>query len=234
MKAYVYRRVSGRGQLDGDGFTRQLTECQAYANANGIQIDRVFDEKGISGTTDAYDREALPLLFAALQANSDVKLVLVETPSRIARDLMISEILLSEFRKLGVRVISCECGTELTVADDDVTKRLIRQVLGAISEWEKSMLVNKLRAARQRIRKNGQRCEGQKPYGASDDEKAIVARIVDLKASGTKPSAIAELFNSEGLKPRNAVRAGQEAKWHTKQIYRILERHTPECNQIAA
>ncbi len=228
QKAYHYRRVSGKSQLDGDGFTRQLTVCQAYADTNGIQIDRAFDEKAISGTKDSFDRIALPLLFEALTVNSDVKLVLVETPSRIARDLMISEVILGEFRKLGVKVISCECGTELTVADDDVTKKLIRQVLGAVSEWEKSMLVAKLAMARVRIRNSGVRCEGRKPYGINDDEKAIVARIIDLKASGVNPATIATTLNADCIKPR----AGN--CWYPKQIYRILERHTTNGQQIAA
>jgi len=45
----------------------------------------------------------------------EVRLVLVERADRLARDLMISEILLGEFRKIGVRVVSAECETELTV-----------------------------------------------------------------------------------------------------------------------
>jgi DNA invertase Pin-like site-specific DNA recombinase len=118
--AYQYLRVSGKGQIDRDGFNRQRDVCSFYANQHDIEIIGEFVEKGVSGTTDAYDREALTALFEAIKANG-VRLVLVETPSRIARDLMISEILLGEFRKLGVRVISAECGTELTTQDGDIS-----------------------------------------------------------------------------------------------------------------
>ena len=227
--AYQYLRVSGKGQIDRDGFNRQRDVCSFYANQHDIEIIGEFVEKGVSGTTDAYDREALTALFEAIKANG-VRLVLVETPSRIARDLMISEILLGEFRKLGVRVISAECGTELTTQDGDITKTLIRQVLGAISQWEKSMLVSKLRMARTRIRKSGGRCEGRKPYGVNDDEKAIIARIIDLKGSGVKPAAIAGCLNTENIKPRGAKRAGRDTAWHPVMIYRILERHNFNAN----
>jgi len=222
-KAFSYLRVSGKGQIEGDGFPRQRDTISRYAKRHQVEIEREFCEKGVSGTKDAFDREALTDLFVALKANG-VRLVLVERADRLARDLMISEILLGEFRKLGVKVISAECGTELTVEDADPTKKLIRQVLGAISEWEKSVIVQKLRAARMRIRKTAGRCEGRKPYGASEDEKAIIARISALKASGTSLASIAGQLNTEGVKPRTPARAGKETKWHPTTIQRILAR----------
>lgn len=222
-KAFSYLRVSGKGQIDGDGFPRQRGTVAAYAKRHQIEVVREFCEKGVSGTKDAFDREALTDLFVALKANG-VRLVLVERADRLARDLMISEILLGEFRKIGVKVISAECGTELTVEDNDHTKKLIRQVLGAISEWEKSCIVQKLRAARMRIRKTDGRCEGRKPYGFTDAEKAVLNRIQELKRSGATIAAIADQLNAEGIKPRTSSRAGQEAKWHPTTIQRILAR----------
>ena len=49
-KAFAYLRVSGKGQIEGDGFTRQLAAIKKYADANGIKIAKVFREEGISGT----------------------------------------------------------------------------------------------------------------------------------------------------------------------------------------
>jgi len=34
QKAFAYLRVSGKGQIEGDGFTRQLSAIQAYAAKN--------------------------------------------------------------------------------------------------------------------------------------------------------------------------------------------------------
>ena len=223
IKAFVYLRVSGKGQIDGDGFPRQRATCAAYAKRHKVEIAREFVEKGVSGTKDAFDREALTELFIALKANG-VRLVLVEQASRLARDLMISEILLGEFRKIGVKVIAADSDTELTVEDNDPTKKLIRQVLGAVSEFEKSVTVQKLRVARMRIRMTKGRCEGGKPYGFTDSEKVILARIQDLKKSGVTIAAIAEQLNTEKIKPRTSIRAGQETKWHPTMIQRILAR----------
>jgi DNA invertase Pin-like site-specific DNA recombinase len=221
-KALSYVRVSGKGQIDGDGFPRQREAIARYAKQHQIEIEREFCEKGVSGTKDAFDREALTELFVAIKGNG-VRLVLIERADRLARDLMISEILLGEFRKLGVKVISAECGTELTVEDNDPTKKLIRQVLGAISEWEKSVIVQKLRAARLRIRKSDGRCEGRKPYGVTETEQSIIAKIQTYRSEGLSFVDIANRLNTDGIKPRTPTRAGKETKWHPNMIQRIVK-----------
>jgi hypothetical protein len=40
IEAFGYLRVSGRGQLAGDGFPRQREAIQRYADAHGIKIAR--------------------------------------------------------------------------------------------------------------------------------------------------------------------------------------------------
>jgi DNA invertase Pin-like site-specific DNA recombinase len=43
---------------------------------------------------------------------------------------------------------------------------LIRQVLGAVAQFEKAVIVSKLKAARMRKKRAEGRCEGRKPFGA--------------------------------------------------------------------
>lgn len=222
-KAFSYLRVSGKSQISGDGFPRQRLAINEYCEQNQIEIEREFVENGVSGTKDAFDREALTEMFVALKANG-VRLVLVERADRLARDLMIGEILLGEFRKIGVKVISAECGTELTVEDGDATKKLIRQVLGAISEWEKSIIVQKLRAARIRIKMAKGKCEGRKAYGNTPAEQVIIAQMLALKKVGYTMAEIAKRLNTQGIKPRTPAREGRETIWHPTTVQRILAR----------
>ena len=223
-KAYNYLRVSGKGQIAGDGFPRQRESINNYCLHNDIEIEREFVEKGVSGTKDAFDRIALTELFVALKANG-VKLVLVERADRLARDLMISEILLGEFRKIGVKVISAECGTELTVSEDnDPTKKLIRQILGAVSEWDKSIVVQKLRAARMRIKIAKGKCEGRKAYPNNPAEEIIVQQMLALKKVGNSMTEIARRLNLQGIKPRTPAREGKVTKWYPSTVQRILAR----------
>ena len=49
-RAYAYIRVSGKGQVAGDGFTRQEQAIKKYAKEKGYKIVNIFREKGVSGS----------------------------------------------------------------------------------------------------------------------------------------------------------------------------------------
>jgi len=89
-KAFAYLRVSGKGQVDGDGFPRQLSAIDKYAEANGLKVRKVFREEGISGTKELENRPALQELLAAIDS-AEVKVVIIEKLDRLARDLMVQE-----------------------------------------------------------------------------------------------------------------------------------------------
>ena len=137
---------------------------------------------------------------------------------------MIGEILLGEFRKLGVRVIAADSETDLTVEDGDPTRTLMRQMLGAIAQWEKSVIVQKLYCARARIRKSKKRCEGRKLYGISEDERRVIETILDYQRQNMTITAISKRLNADGISPRTKQRAGKQTKWHPAMVQRILAR----------
>ena len=222
-KAFSYLRVSGKGQISGDGFPRQRETVQKFSKRNQIEVVREFRDEGVSGTKDAFDRDGLTDLLVAIKSNG-VRTVLVERADRLARDLMVSEILLDEFRKLEVTVIEAESGLDLTVHNQDPTRVLMRQMLAAISQWEKSCIVQKLRASRVRIRKTKGKCEGRKPFGESAEESAVIQRIRTLRSEGATIKAIADALNQENIPTQSKVRAGTTTKWHPTMIGRILNR----------
>jgi len=218
----AYLRVSGRGQIDGDGFPRQREAVARYARVHGVDVVDEYRDEGVSGTRDLDDREGLTELIERIRSNG-VRLVLVERADRLARDLLVSEVLLAQFRELGVRVIAADSGTDLTAADEDPTRVLIRQVLGAVSQFEKSVIVAKLRAARLRLRRATGRCEGRKPFGERPGEDRVLTRMRQLyrKPRGRRrPSfgAIAAALNTEGLPTRTG------ARWRAGTVRRILRR----------
>ena len=92
--AFAYLRVSGKGQVNGDGFTRQLAAIRKFAAAHDLRIVQVFREEGISGTVENMDRQAWRELMTALHANG-VRTILIEKLDRLARDLMVQETNLS-------------------------------------------------------------------------------------------------------------------------------------------
>ena len=213
-KAFAYLRVSGRGQVEGDGFPRQKAAIKAYADAHGVRIARYFQEEGVSGTKDLENRPALTELMLALHSNG-VTTVIVEKLDRLARDLMIQETIVADLRKSGFTLISV---AEPDLCSDDPSRKLVRQIFGAISEYERAMIVLKLKASRQRMRAKTGRCEGRKPYGAREGERDVIGRIVEFHKNGLNYSEIAAKLNALGITARSG------GQWYPANVSRILER----------
>lgn len=232
MRAFSYLRVSGKSQVDGDGFPRQRAAIESRAAAMGAEIVREYADEGISGASEESDRPALIELFAAIESNG-VRLVLVERADRLARDVMVSEMLLAKFRKLETVVIDAESGIDLTKNDpDNATGTLIRQILSMISQFEKTSIVAKLRKARARKKLETGRCEGVKPFGEFPGEAATIERMRQLarKPIG-KPrrmsfAKIAAALDSEGL----ASRSGKP--WTASAVRQILGRRNFSCQNV--
>src|SRR3954452_12392418 len=104
-KAFAYLRVSGKGQVHGDGFPRQLKAIKDYATAHGYKLVKVFQERGVSGTKDLENRPALQDLLLALYSNG-VHTVIIEKLDRLARDLMVQETIIGDLRKQRIELIS--------------------------------------------------------------------------------------------------------------------------------
>ena len=212
-KAFAYLRVSGKGQVEGDGFTRQLEAVKKFAASNDLKIAKVYREEGVSGTTDWENRPAFSEMMAAMLANG-TRTVLVERLDRCARDLMVQESIIADFRRKGLTLISVN---EPDLCSDDPSRVLMRQMLGAFFQYEKTLLVAKLRGARQRIRAKAGHCEGRKPYGARPGEAEVIHRMKALRSQGLAVDTVAGILNSEGVKPR----AGQI--WYSTSVYRVLK-----------
>src|ERR1700678_1336861 len=145
VKAFGYLRVSGQDQIEGDGFERQRAAIEAYAKQNNIRIMKLFREEGISGTKDLENRPALQEMMLALMSNG-VKTVLIERLDRLARDLMIQGTIIGDLRKRGFQLVSTSAA-EADLCGDDPSRKLMRQIMGAIAEYDRTMIVLKLKAA---------------------------------------------------------------------------------------
>jgi DNA invertase Pin-like site-specific DNA recombinase len=212
VKAFAYLRVSGKAQAERDGFTRQLEAIKRYAAGQRIKIVRVFSDEGVSGTKDLEKRPAFVEMMTALHSNG-TKLVLVEKLDCLARDLRVQEIIIGDLRKNGFELVSVK---EPDLLQDDPTRKLIRQIFGAIGEYEKTMIVLKLRGARARSRSKNGRCEGRKPFGYFQGEAEALARMKALRDEGMGFDRIAAGLNAENIPTRTGK------PWHGVVVNRIL------------
>ena len=215
QNAFAYLRVSGKGQLDGDGFARQLDAIARYAGEHAITILQTFREAGVSGTKDLARRPALLAMIASLHSGS-IDLVVIEKLDRLARELMVQEAIVSDLQKRGIDLISV---AEPDLLQDDPNRKLMRQIVGAISEYEKTMTVIKLRGARLRKKASAGRCEGAKQYGELLGETEVIERMKVLRESGMGYDRIAKDLNASGIKPRRG------SQWWGLTVNKVLSRH---------
>lgn len=211
-KAFAYLRVSGKGQVSGDGFPRQRAAIKAYAKTNGITLAREFADEGVSGAIETTNRPAFAEMVATLHSNG-VRTVIVEKLDRLARDLMVQEAALSYFAQHGFTLLSV---AEPDLMANDPSRTAFRQMMGVFAQYDKAMIVQKLRGSRMRKKAQTGRCEGRKPFGHYEGEEKALERMKALRAEGLGFDRIAARLNEEGVPTRTAK------PWHGVVINRIL------------
>lgn len=212
VKAFSYLRVSGKGQVSGDGFPRQRAAIKAYAKTNGFTVVREFADEGVSGAIETTNRAAFSEMVATLHSNG-VRTVIVEKLDRLARDLMVQEAALSYFSQHGFTIVSV---AEPDLMATDPSRTAFRQMMGVFAQYDKSMIVLKLAGSRMRKRAQTGRCEGRKPFGDRPGEDGIKARMSELRAEGMGFDRIAAKLNEEQVPTRTGK------PWHGVVINRIL------------
>lgn len=224
-RAFGYLRVSGKGQLSGDGFSRQRESIEAYAQSHDLKIVRYFEEQGVSGTTEWDNRPAFVEMIAALNG---VKTIVVERLDRLARDLGVQEYII---RELTGRQLCLLSTCEADLGDKDPTRTLFRQIMGAISQFDKAMITAKLRAARDRIRKREGKCEGRKFYGQHPDfpqEREIIDLMLAWRKQKYSFHEIAIKLNLAGVSTR------ESGKWYGATVSRIVKRESLDTESTTA
>lgn len=198
-KAIGYLRVSSAAQAkDGkDGFPRQRAAIRAYCSAKRVELLEEHVDAGVSGTVPMEGRDGLS---TALQRCGELgaTVLVVEKADRLGRDLIVSEMAVRAFSEAGVSIVTADTGQSLTDADNDPSRKLIRQVLNALAEYERSALVAKLRVARERKKRNGGHSVGCYRFGEHPDrpdEAETLARIRELRRArqGRRRVSLAEV-----------------------------------------
>jgi DNA invertase Pin-like site-specific DNA recombinase len=110
----------------------------------------------VSGADPIADRPGFKAMLDRIAGNG-VRTIIVETASRFARDLMVQEVGHARLRERGIDLIAAD--DPGSFIDDTPTAKLVRQVLGAISEFDKAMTVAKLRSALLRQQTDGRGTE---------------------------------------------------------------------------
>jgi DNA invertase Pin-like site-specific DNA recombinase len=230
INVFGYIRVSGKGQLEGDGIDRQRATIEAYCRSKGFRVLRWFIDGAVSGTVDVEDRPQFAEMLL-LAGPATAQIVVIERADRLARQLTVSELACEEARKSGIQLLEAASDTDLTNSDDP-TRVLIRQVLGSLAEWNKNVIVQRLRSARARKRGMGKRCEGSKPFGHEQrvDQLETLSLIVTLRdVSHFSFRDIASELNRRG---RPTAKEGENMCWNPGTVKKIYEREAEARGRV--
>jgi DNA invertase Pin-like site-specific DNA recombinase len=128
---------------------------------------------------------------------------------------MVQETAIADLKKNGLTLISI---AEPDLMATDPTRVLMRQLMGAVAQYEKSQIVARLRGARMSVNAKQGRCEGRRPFafGHYDGEELARKRMEALRAEGMGFDRIAAKLNEEGAPTRTGK------PWHGVVIKRIL------------
>jgi DNA invertase Pin-like site-specific DNA recombinase len=162
-----------------------------------------FYDAAVSGADPIDSRPGFASMLERIEGNG-VRTIIVETASRFARDLMVQEVGHAKLRERGINLIAAD--NPGSFIDETPTAKLVRQVLGAISEFDKAMTVAKLRGARERKRKAEGKCEGRKSHAERNPELvALAKRLHRQKPKGGRMSlrAISAELAAQGFLNEN-------------------------------
>jgi DNA invertase Pin-like site-specific DNA recombinase len=180
-KAVAYLRTSSRTNVgaDKDSDKRQRAAIEAYAKLAGYEIVETFYDAAVSGADPVGARPGFAEMLERLMSNG-ARTIIVESPDRFARDLMVQLAGHDLLKAKGIFLVAASAPTHFI--EDTPTAVLVRQVLGAVAEFEKTTLVAKLAAARRRKRMaTGEKVEGRKSHSEARPDLVKLAKALARK-----------------------------------------------------
>src|SRR5882724_4271720 len=183
----LYARVSTlNGQQDPE---MQLSELREYATRRGLSIHEEYVDQGVSGSKES--RPALNRLMADAQ-RCRFDAVLVWKIDRFGRSLKHLVNSLADLSAYGIAFISLRDNLDLSTPSG----RLMFQIIGAMAEFERALIQERVRAGLRNARAKGRRLG--RPRVIVD-----ASRIATLRARGDSWSQIqAQLGVSKGTAQR--------------------------------
>jgi len=206
--AVAYLRTSSAANVghDKDSDKRQRAAIEGFAKRARFTIVDEYYDAAVGGADYIDKRPGFVKMLQRLASNG-AKTIIVESPDRFARDLAVQLAGHDMLKSLGIEIIPASAPDFFT--EDTPTAVLVRQVLRAISQFEKASVVAKLAAARKRKRERDGRCEGRKPLRETRPEMVALARKLrrrrpkggQLSLRGVSKALAAHGFLNERGKP---------------------------------
>jgi DNA invertase Pin-like site-specific DNA recombinase len=175
MKAGLYIRVS---TANGQTTDNQRRELESYCQRQGWTVTAVYDDTGVSGSKS--DRPALNRLLKDA-AKGRLEVVVVWKIDRLARSVVHLLQVLQQLQASGVGFVAATQQIDTTTAYG----RMVLTFLGAVSEFERELIIERVKIGISRAKSQGVHCG--RPKVSLD-----VERVVQLRKEGVSIREIAK------------------------------------------
>lgn len=228
LRLVAYVRVSTDGQVqDGFGLDVQKQAVTDWSGSKGYRIVQWCTDEGVSGATEAIDREGLSCAIDAIE-HGQADAIVVPRLDRLARQLTTQEAVLAHVWNRGGRFFAVDTGEVLADDPDDPMRTAIRQMAGVFAQLDRAMINKRLRDGRRVKASQGGYVAGAPPFGwraegrelvPDEAEQATLARMVELRNGGASLRGIAVTLNADGVKSKRG------AKWSPSSVSRAIDPH---------
>ena len=142
MRVAAYVRVSTSRQVKLQTIEQQLVMVRRHAQEQGWELyeEDIFRDDGYSGTT--LGRPALDAMRDRARLR-ELEVVVVPSPDRLARNYVHQMVLIEELEKGGCRVEFVE-----RPMSSEPNDQLLLQIRGAVAEYERTLLAERMRRGR--------------------------------------------------------------------------------------
>ena len=230
MKVAIYARVSSEGQEKRGTIGSQVELLRTRMAADGHEIVAEFLDDGYSGAR--LDRPGLDALRDSAEAGV-IEAVWCLTPDRLARSYAYQMLILDELDRLGCKVHF----TDAPEIADDPQARLLTQMQGVISEYERAKIAERHRRGKLYRVRAGEAIFWKVPYGyrrvprtaegparleIHEPEAQVVRGIFnDIVSAGSSVRAISRRLYADGI----ASPSGRQV-WATSTLSGLIRNRT--------
>lgn len=221
--AVGYIRVSTEEQTLGP--EAQRVALERWAEARGLQLVAVHEDRGVSGAAPLDRRPGLLAALESLEIH-DAAFLVAAKRDRLARDVVIAAQLERLVERQGAQLVSADGAGE----GDSPEAALMRRLIDAIASYERDLIRGRTRAALAIKRAKGLKFGSTAPLGfrfdgdrleLEPDEQRAISRIRELCGAGRSFRKIAAVLTVEGFRPRGR-------RWHPNSIRRVVRRTLTE------
>jgi len=202
---YGYARVSTDRQADdGESLGTQQRVIEGYSMMQGLKVDVIFVERGVSGSKPLGDLPEGARLLAGLKPGD---VVITPKLDRLFRSALNALDVLGQFKQRGVSLHMIDLGGDVT---GNGISKLVFTILSAVTEAERDRIRERIRDVKSDQRKRNRYLGGIVPFGwqvgedgalvEDSEQQRATQRILKLRRDGLSLRAISAAIAAEGIK----------------------------------